>query len=169
NDSSLKQIGAKRKELINKSVEDLEKNGYFSPSITKKVMKENKTISQIQKSAGHKYLATGKKIKIPNIENKIILTQIKDITETVRASLNLEGAEYLLKKYWKELQNFKNGEENSSIIIGQSKAHNKIMDLVEQIAPYEVSVLIEGETGVGKNVIAKEIHRLSQRKNKKFV
>ncbi|GGM96905.1 hypothetical protein GCM10010967_33340 [Dyadobacter beijingensis] len=59
------------------------------------------------------------------------------------------------------------GEFNE--IIGNSAKLLEALDLVRQVAPMDTSVLILGETGVGKEGIARAIHRLSKRKNKPLV
>jgi DNA-binding NtrC family response regulator len=53
-------------------------------------------------------------------------------------------------------------------IIGRSEKMNIILDKTIQVAPTEVSVLLEGESGTGKEIIARTIHRLSRRKDKPF-
>jgi two-component system response regulator AtoC len=53
--------------------------------------------------------------------------------------------------------------------IGKSPAIENIKDLLKVVANTALSVIIYGETGVGKEVIARELHRLSDRKNKRFV
>jgi transcriptional regulator with GAF, ATPase, and Fis domain len=50
-------------------------------------------------------------------------------------------------------------------IIGRSQAIRKVLHQVEQVAPAECAVLINGETGTGKELIAQEIHRLSARRD----
>jgi formate hydrogenlyase transcriptional activator len=60
-------------------------------------------------------------------------------------------------------------EEHWEEIVGQSKVLKKVLDLVEQVAPTKASVLIQGETGTGKELIARAIHRLSGRKEQAFV
>ncbi|MFN3476031.1 MAG: sigma-54-dependent transcriptional regulator [Candidatus Methylomirabilales bacterium] len=54
-------------------------------------------------------------------------------------------------------------------IIGTSPAIQRILDLVQQIAPSSATVLIQGESGTGKEVIAKAIHQGSPRRERPFV
>ena len=54
-------------------------------------------------------------------------------------------------------------------IIGESPAMRQVFETVQQVAPSRVTVLIAGETGTGKELIAKAIHNLSPRKNGAFV
>jgi DNA-binding NtrC family response regulator len=54
-------------------------------------------------------------------------------------------------------------------LIGGSPAMLELSRLVRLVAPRSATVLIEGETGTGKEVVAKAVHRLSARANKPFV
>ena len=62
-----------------------------------------------------------------------------------------------------------NEDELPIKVIGNSKAMKELLSLVRRIAPKEWTVLISGETGTGKELIAKLIHLLSQRKEKPFI
>jgi len=64
----------------------------------------------------------------------------------------------------RELDNQRFGE-----IIGASPVMEQVFKTVEKVAATEVSVLIGGETGTGKELIAREIHRRSQRRQGPFV
>ncbi|MDD9944136.1 MAG: sigma 54-interacting transcriptional regulator [Myxococcales bacterium] len=55
-----------------------------------------------------------------------------------------------------------------SIVI-KSPAMRRLVDLIERVAPGEISVLILGETGAGKEVMAEEVHRQSPRRGKPFL
>ena len=46
-------------------------------------------------------------------------------------------------------------------ILGESVEMRKIVEVIEQVAPTDITVLITGESGVGKEVIAKAIHAAS--------
>src|SRR5246127_2396310 len=54
-------------------------------------------------------------------------------------------------------------------IIGNSTALESVLDQVEQVAPTDSTVLIEGETGTGKELIAHAIHNASQRCGRAFI
>ncbi|MBS1681626.1 MAG: sigma-54-dependent Fis family transcriptional regulator [Bacteroidetes bacterium] len=74
-----------------------------------------------------------------------------------------------------ETLKIKNQEINQAInekfsdIIGQSLAMQKIFQTVERVAQTDANLLILGENGTGKELIARAIHRNSQRKNESFV
>lgn len=53
--------------------------------------------------------------------------------------------------------------------IAHSAAMRQILDTVERVAPTDANILILGENGTGKDVLAREIHRLSTRRDKPFV
>jgi two-component system, NtrC family, response regulator HydG len=57
----------------------------------------------------------------------------------------------------------------SEVLIGRSEAMSHVVRLIQKAAPGDSTVLITGETGVGKEVVARAIHRLSNRSDKRFV
>ncbi|MBV6646366.1 MAG: sigma-54-dependent Fis family transcriptional regulator [Cyclobacteriaceae bacterium] len=64
------------------------------------------------------------------------------------------------------------GQPNATIatsIIGTSNQLRKVMDIVEKVAPTDASVLITGENGTGKDLIARKLHELSQRSGLPFI
>ncbi|NUM35370.1 MAG: sigma-54-dependent Fis family transcriptional regulator [Candidatus Brocadiae bacterium] len=54
-------------------------------------------------------------------------------------------------------------------ILGKSKKIQELLKMVAQVAPYNTSVLIQGNSGTGKELVAKAIHQNSMRKNGPFV
>jgi DNA-binding NtrC family response regulator len=72
-----------------------------------------------------------------------------------------------LKSKEKLLKNDAN--KSYPLIIGKSRAMQEIMNLTDKIAGTDASVLITGENGTGKELIAREIHNRSNRKNELFV
>lgn len=62
-----------------------------------------------------------------------------------------------------------NQSPEPAMIWGNSEAMQNLHHMVEKIAPTDATVLITGENGTGKDVLANEIHRLSQRSGKQMV
>jgi DNA-binding NtrC family response regulator len=73
---------------------------------------------------------------------------------------HLKSKEKLLKK---------DANKSLPVIIGKSRVMKEIMTMVDKIANTDASVLITGENGTGKELIAREIHNRSTRKNELFV
>ncbi len=67
------------------------------------------------------------------------------------------------------LQKQLKGRPRFENIIGRSKKMQQIYDLIDDIADNDVTVLIQGETGTGKELIASAIHHNSRRKNGPFI
>jgi PAS domain S-box-containing protein len=118
--------------------------------------------------------------KIGPFEKSGIITQViivsRDITERKRTELNLERAldEIIELEQRLEAENIYLKEElklngNYEEIIGSNKSLVKVLKQVEQVAKTDTTVLILGETGTGKELIAKAIHNASDRKNKSFI
>ncbi|RCX01042.1 sigma-54 interaction domain-containing protein [Marinomonas foliarum] len=57
----------------------------------------------------------------------------------------------------------------ASALVFQDKSSRQLCRFIERIAPSNATVLIRGETGTGKELVAREIHRLSNRADKPFV
>jgi len=59
--------------------------------------------------------------------------------------------------------------QNNNELVGHSKAWKSVMSLVQKVAKTNANVLITGENGTGKELIARELHRLSERSHKVMV
>jgi formate hydrogenlyase transcriptional activator len=92
-------------------------------------------------------------------EGRIVLSVIRDLTEKREAEEALRRSE-LQKRY---LEEELNTEARFEEIIGESVELKRVLKLVETVSETDVTVLILGETGTGKEVIARAIHQLSPR------
>ncbi len=69
----------------------------------------------------------------------------------------------------RQLQHELDSHRQASVIVGKSAEMHRVMEVVRQVASTKASVLITGESGVGKELIADSIHRLSDRPDKPLV
>ena len=74
--------------------------------------------------------------------------QVKLLTENIEIKKSLEG---------------------SGDILGKSKSMQNIIEMIDKVAPLDTRVLITGENGTGKELVARAIHKKSQRKDKSFI
>jgi DNA-binding NtrC family response regulator len=109
----------------------------------------------------------------------IFLTGHGDIPMSVRA-IKAGALEFLTKPFNPDdlisaveqgmlARNDRGLSENSSLspddIVGASSAYRRVQRRIEMVAPTDSTVLVQGETGTGKELIAREIHRISRRKD----
>lgn len=84
---------------------------------------------------------------------------------------------YELRKSKKELVQLRQKEsnlkqvinQNKNYIVGNSKALTSVLNLVAKVAKTDVNVLVTGENGTGKELIARELHKLSTRNDEVFI
>lgn len=99
---------------------------------------------------------------------------LRDISERKQSESDLRMAfdEIRSLKDQLEIENEYLQEElrvNQADIICQSKAYEKVLKQVEQVAPTDTTVLITGESGTGKELLAKALHQNSQRRDHALV
>ncbi|MBD8005548.1 sigma-54 interaction domain-containing protein [Bacillus norwichensis] len=158
--------------FIGKSVYLLEEMGVFQPSVTKLVIEKQALVSTVQTSEGNdlRFIVTGYPIRDENGKIDCIIAQTKDITEIVHTTTELEETQLLLKRYSQEIMRINYEKQSESYYFtSQSPSYLSLLQTIDKIAPAESTVLLSGETGVGKNVIAQQIHGLSERGNEPFV
>lgn len=89
---------------------------------------------------------------------------------TLEAAFRLRNSNVEIASLKSRERLFKQDSNRSNpIIIGKSPAMQKIMSLVQKVAATDANVLITGENGTGKELIAREIHKMSGRSNELFV
>lgn len=105
-----------------------------------------------------------------NDKNEIVcvFTLVQDLTAMGRWRDAIEQEMQKNTVLQRELQYLRNSQADSNLI-GNSKAIVALRRLITVVASSDASVLISGESGVGKEVVAKEIYSESQRKDKPFI
>src|SRR5215472_16372644 len=90
------------------------------------------------------------------------MAELRAIVDRAAERLRLARANRELKRQLDEKFGFEG-------VVGNSPKMHKVIELLKNVAPASATVLIQGETGTGKELVARAIHTNSPRKNKPFV
>jgi DNA-binding NtrC family response regulator len=123
-----------------------------------------------------------KQVKQNNIHTPFVIMTAFGTIETAVLAIKIGAFDFIVKPFSKETiekiislsasyNTFKPIQEIStdSEFVFKSKKMQETLELVEKVAKTDATVLLSGETGTGKEVIAKLIHRLSNRSKEKFI
>ncbi|MDQ0246387.1 PAS domain S-box-containing protein [Bacillus fengqiuensis] len=162
--------GIKAEEVIGYHMADLVESGFISNSVSVEVLKEKRPITRMQIIKNkRKVIVSG--TPIYGIDGKIlyVISSVRDITELLRLKHELEELQELKKL--RQMAGYKHqvtyDEVLDSIITGEETT--ELFQLAERVAQTDVKVLLQGETGVGKTLIAKFIHEKSKRSGEVFL
>lgn len=147
--------GISVEDAMRKNIRELVNEGVYSESVTLKVLSEKKPITMIQVAQnGNRILVTGTPIYNGSEIDKVIVNS-RDITE--------------LNSLREELEHLRKAQFTGLNVVSKSQKMQKIIRLADTVAKVDSTVLITGESGVGKGVISKFIHNRSSRSNGSFI
>jgi PAS domain S-box-containing protein len=153
NDAIERLTGIPKEYYIGKDMRYLEKRGIVKKSVSFEVMKKKKPVTMVQETAtGKVLLMTGSPVFNEEGEVIRVVTNLRDISE-----LNQ------LKEELSRLRKFHAGDEP---VVVESPEMKQVMELAGRVAETDTTVLLLGESGVGKEVIARMIHKNSKRYEK---
>ncbi len=162
-------FGVKVTSVIGKNVEELEENKIFFPSAARLAIesRDTQTVIQIHQD-GRKLLATA--TPAFNKDNSIfrVIVNTRDVTRLSKLRQQLEEAELLKNEYKEELIKLHQDYMGRSDMVASSPAMLEIIRMAKKIAVADSTVLLTGESGSGKGIIAHYIHSCSKRSEKPF-
>ncbi len=170
NSTSESYYGVKAGEITGQSVFDLERRGFFKPSVTRLVLEEKRRVTIVQKTKrGKELIVTGNPVFNDSGEIVRIVVNSRDITELTSLRQKLSETEKLAESYRSQILKLQREKIKNSDIIALSPQMKQLMELLVKIAQVDSTVLITGESGVGKGVVAARIHQLSNRRDGPFI
>lgn len=161
-------FGVPESELIGKNAFLLEEQGFFSTSVTCEVIRKQRRVTIIQKTAANKtVLVTGTPFFNKDKIIEKIINISKDITETNKLASDLKRLQ--AEHEWLKQELMKRTRMEHGKVASESPLMKDIIELVHHIANMDATVLLLGETGVGKGYMADMIHSASNRKDRPFI
>ena len=160
----------KAEEVVGKNMRELITEGFFDKSVTLEVLRRKTAVTMIQQIKGDKrILVTGNPIFNEKGEIAFVVTNDRDITELDNLRGQLQEAQALAKGYISKLSELEMKGVDLSNIIFRSEGMEIIIQVALRVAPVDTTVLLLGESGVGKGMIAKLIHKHSERSTGPFI
>jgi transcriptional regulator with GAF, ATPase, and Fis domain len=95
--------------------------------------------------------------------------EVKEAYLRAGSVIGLGACELKFTPFEERIEILPSEKESLGEMVGKSAAMREIFGLVEKIAPTDATVLIEGETGTGKDMIARTLHQLSPRRAAPFI
>ncbi|WP_407408715.1 sigma-54 interaction domain-containing protein, partial [Peribacillus sp.] len=158
--------GIPKEYYIGKSVNQLIKRGILNASVTHKVVKQRRTVSVVQDNfAGKETLITGSPVFNGEGEIEQIVTNIRDLSDLNELMHELTKVNELNNQYKQEIEKLRKITNQDGVVFVSEKMR-KIYEIAERISDIDATVLILGETGVGKDVLARNIFNGSIRSKK---
>jgi len=152
-------------ELVGKHVKELQKDGIFYPSATLEVIEKKRPIELVQTTKSGEYLHVRTRPVFDDEGNlRRVISYSRDLTELYQLRQKVEEMDNQLKTYKKELRETYEHEG----LIFKSLAMQKIVDTIKKVSVVDSTVLVLGETGVGKSRLVRHLHEVSHRKHESF-
>ena len=158
--------GISRDTLVGEYMSNLVNAGILSTSLTDEVVSSKETVTRTQTNQNNKeVMITGSPIFDEFGNVSYIITNVRDVTELINLNTKLQ-AESSRANLYQEIILQKAADSN---IAYGSREFENVLNISRKISKMDSTVLILGETGVGKEIIAQYIHKNSLRHDKPYI
>ncbi len=165
---AFKQITGINADIIGKHVRYLLEHNMISEAVSIEAISSRRRITKIIKyPSGCEALVTGNPVFNQNGELIAVVATVRDLTELNALKQELQQSKRLAAQYLQTLKNL-NTPSNVTLekFIVRDAKMQRVFDLVQRVADSDATVMIYGESGVGKGLIAELLHEQSTRSKK---
>jgi PAS domain S-box-containing protein len=161
-------LGVSAEEVVGRNMADLVREGVFSRSGTLLALQRREQVTiPLESNTGKTALVTSTPIFDDSGNIVLVVTNVRDMTELNDLHVKVEHLEGLSRFYQAELTHLK--LQNRRNCIAHSRKMRDLLQMITHVASVDSTVLIQGESGVGKEVIADVLHSYSGRKDHPFI
>lgn len=172
NKSSERINRVKAEDVIGKNMQHIVDSGLIDRSVTLEVIKNQTTITMVRKRKrieGGEILTKGYPIFNSAGELEFVVINERDVTALSTLRDQLEENRTLAEGYRSELTLLTSRKKLASRIVTRSEKIRQVMDTALKVAQVDTTILITGESGVGKGYLANIVHEASLRKDGPFI
>jgi PAS domain S-box-containing protein len=166
NPTFCKLIGTTPEHCIGKETKELIAEGLYDRSIVYETIDTGKEIAAIVRTGtGVELLSRSRVIHDGGGKVKFVVVTATPLSVLSNLRVEFERQHRLSDMYLRELEHLRKLLLVDEDYIFESREMKSLLDVVKRVAPLDFTVLITGESGVGKEILAKTIHNNSNRKN----
>lgn len=183
NPATQRITGKTPEQLVGKNIKEIEQKKIYFPSVVNRVLETKRTVTIIQNVEDErKALVTGVPVldEAGNVQQIISATRdigllIEEVEkspmqqEIHRLASRLAHSESLVEQYFSQLRQLRKEKTEEKRIQSKNKEMCFVLDLAKKVAPVDSNVLILGESGTGKDLLATMIHNMSPRSSGPFI
>ncbi|SMC60940.1 PAS domain S-box-containing protein [Desulfocicer vacuolatum DSM 3385] len=159
----------KAADILGRNVRNLVTEGFYNPSVSLIVIRKKTAVSLIQTTRhGKKILSTGIPIFDDKKNIKYVLVNDRDISLINSLAESLYPEDLQEDGFHMDLSDFGVAATELQGLVIKSPAMEKVIRTAVRAARFDIPLIITGESGVGKTMIVKLIHQLSERRNHPF-
>jgi PAS domain S-box-containing protein len=150
-------------EVVGRNMRDLVEAGLFDRSVTLEVIRTGKPMHMLQARGGRKLVVTGVPVRDEAGRLIRVVVNERDVTEIETLQRELEEQEALRDRFRDEMLELQSEKFESTRVVARSPAMQRALRQGLKVAGTDSTVLILGESGVGKGLFADLIHKHSAR------
>jgi len=170
NESYSRITGVDASKMMGRHIAEILAENLFSESAVLKAMETRDAVTTMPLlESGKKVLITANPVFDEKGEIIRVVSNVRDISELIALNDQLEQAKELTEKYFSELLHLRSQQTEVKGFVIESHAMKNIVSIARKVATSGVTVMITGESGVGKEVLARTIHNDSEFKEGPFV
>lgn len=162
--------GLKQEQVQGRQVRTLVEDGIFDKVLNPEIVRTGKPATHVQQlQDGKKLVLSGFPVFDERGVLRLVVTFVRDITMITRLNEQMEEQRHLIDQFHKQMAYLTQEQSKSLTPVFESYAMLEVVNMIKTVAPTDASLLILGETGVGKDVFARLAHAKSTRKDKIFL
>ena len=160
--------GIAREKMMGSRIQDMVQNGIFDVVLNPRIVETGQKVSSVQNLYnGRTLLLDGHPVKDATGKVAYVVTVIRDITALTELREEITAQRELLETFQNLSSEGASGNQYPRVV--QSPVMQRLYAEASAIAETDATVLLLGETGVGKDVVARHIHRNSLRADAPFI
>ena len=170
NEAYLRVSGLKAEDVAGKNMRELVRKGIISRSVTLEVLEKRRRVTIMQEFAnGRTAIVTGNPVFDDAGRITLVVSNVRDITELTQLQEEVHETRTLARRYRDELKRASLEGVDRDQVVFRSAAMERCVGLAVRVSDVASPVLLTGESGVGKGMIARLVHELGPRRAGPFI